>query len=231
MNRSWVPPGLKARLPRPVKAKLAMVPLIGPPVDSITTMSVTGPVGPLSLTVTVLVEALMLAALKWAPAAGVDGSRKKSLVVPKFSAPGERTLPQIATDLQVIGQVPEDLNGLYVRNGPNAFYPPQWRYHAYDGDGMLHAFDASDTNLGGRPILSYIPDPVFANLPNWSSVNGAKVQSFVDGSPFVGDVKVSAIRSTHIPGHASYRVDTPAGSVVIGGDATNDVLTPPRSHS
>jgi ribonuclease Z len=44
-------------------------------------------------------------------------------------------------------------------------------------------------------------------------------------------VKVSAIRSTHIPGHASYRVDTPAGSVVIGGDATNDVLTQPRKHS
>ena len=37
-----------------------------------------------------------------------------------------------------------------------------------------------------------------------------------------GDVKVSAIRSTHIAGHASYRVDTPAGSVVIGGDAGND---------
>ncbi len=47
----------------------------------------------------------------------------------------------------------------------------------------------------------------------------------------LGDVKVSAIRSTHIPGHASYRIDTPAGSVVIGGDATNDVLAPPRSHS
>ena len=47
----------------------------------------------------------------------------------------------------------------------------------------------------------------------------------------LGDVKVSAIRSTHIPGHASYRVDTSAGSVVIGGDATNDVLTQPRKHS
>jgi ribonuclease Z len=46
-----------------------------------------------------------------------------------------------------------------------------------------------------------------------------------------GDVKVSAIRSTHIPGHASYRVDTPAGSVVIGGDAGNDVLAPPRASS
>lgn len=46
-----------------------------------------------------------------------------------------------------------------------------------------------------------------------------------------GDIKVSAIRSTHIPGHASYRIDTAAGSVVIGGDATNDVLAPPRAHS
>jgi ribonuclease Z len=46
-----------------------------------------------------------------------------------------------------------------------------------------------------------------------------------------GDVRVSAIRSNHIAGHASYRVDTPAGSVVIGGDASNDVAAPPRAHS
>ncbi len=46
-----------------------------------------------------------------------------------------------------------------------------------------------------------------------------------------GDVKVRAIRSTHIPGHASYRVDTPAGSVVIGGDAGNDTPAPPRVSS
>jgi ribonuclease Z len=46
-----------------------------------------------------------------------------------------------------------------------------------------------------------------------------------------GDVKVSAIRSTHIAGHASYRVDTPAGSVIIGGDAGNDVPAPPRASS
>jgi ribonuclease Z len=46
-----------------------------------------------------------------------------------------------------------------------------------------------------------------------------------------GDLKVNAIRSAHIAGHASYRVDTPAGSVVIGGDAGNDVPAPPRSSS
>ena len=46
-----------------------------------------------------------------------------------------------------------------------------------------------------------------------------------------GDVRVSAIRSTHIAGHVSYRVDTPAGSVVIGGDAGNDKPAPPRDTS
>jgi ribonuclease Z len=46
-----------------------------------------------------------------------------------------------------------------------------------------------------------------------------------------GEVRVSAIRSTHIAGHASYRVDTPAGSVVIGGDASNDTPEPPRLTS
>jgi len=46
-----------------------------------------------------------------------------------------------------------------------------------------------------------------------------------------GDVKVTAVRSTHIPGNASYRVDTPAGSVVIGGDAVNDTLAPRRKWS
>lgn len=45
------------------------------------------------------------------------------------------------------------------------------------------------------------------------------------------DVTVSAIGSTHIAGHASYRVDTPAGSVVIGGDAGNDTRKPPRAMS
>ena len=47
----------------------------------------------------------------------------------------------------------------------------------------------------------------------------------------LGDVKVSAIRSTHMAGNVSYRVDTPAGSVVIGGDAVNDNQGPSRSTS
>lgn len=47
----------------------------------------------------------------------------------------------------------------------------------------------------------------------------------------LGEVEVMAINSRHIPGHASYRVNTPAGSVVIGGDAGNDKPAPPRQAS
>jgi len=46
-----------------------------------------------------------------------------------------------------------------------------------------------------------------------------------------GDVTVSAVASRHVAGHLSYRVDTPAGSVVIGGDAGNDKPAPPRDSS
>jgi len=46
-----------------------------------------------------------------------------------------------------------------------------------------------------------------------------------------GEVTVSAIGSIHIPGHLSYRVDSPAGSVVIGGDAGNKISKPPRENS
>lgn len=46
-----------------------------------------------------------------------------------------------------------------------------------------------------------------------------------------GEVVVSAIASRHVPGHVSYRIDTPAGSVVIGGDASNDTPMPPRESS
>jgi ribonuclease Z len=46
-----------------------------------------------------------------------------------------------------------------------------------------------------------------------------------------GDVTVKAIKSRHVAGHASYRVDTPAGSVVVGGDAGNDSPKPPRATS
>ena len=46
-----------------------------------------------------------------------------------------------------------------------------------------------------------------------------------------GAVTVSAIGTVHIAGSLAYRVDTPAGSVVIGGDAGNSRSEPRREAS
>jgi len=46
-----------------------------------------------------------------------------------------------------------------------------------------------------------------------------------------GEVSVTAIGTTHIAGSLAYRVNTPAGAVVIGGDAGNSKPAPPRDSS
>lgn len=43
-----------------------------------------------------------------------------------------------AETLEVIGQLPPELAGMFVRNGPNPQFTPIGAYHWFDGDGMLH---------------------------------------------------------------------------------------------
>ncbi len=67
-------------------------------------------------------------------------------------APVMQELSVTLTDIQ--GQVPTDLNGLYVRNGPNRRFEAPGRYHWFDGDGMLHAlrFDRGQVSYQNRWI-------------------------------------------------------------------------------
>jgi carotenoid cleavage dioxygenase-like enzyme len=43
-----------------------------------------------------------------------------------------------ATDLDVIGELPTDLDGVYLRNTENPVFDSIGRYHPFDGDGMVH---------------------------------------------------------------------------------------------
>jgi carotenoid cleavage dioxygenase-like enzyme len=50
-----------------------------------------------------------------------------------------------AADLPVIGRIPDDLRGVYLRNGPNPKFTPLGSYtYPYDGDGMIHGIWLAD---------------------------------------------------------------------------------------
>ena len=50
------------------------------------------------------------------------------------------------------GALPRELDGTYVRNGPNPQFAPAGQYHWFDGDGMLHAvrFDGGRASYRNR---------------------------------------------------------------------------------
>ncbi len=54
--------------------------------------------------------------------------------------------------LPVTGEIPADLNGVYLRNGPNPRFEPKGEYHPFDGDGMLHSahFDRGRVTIRNR---------------------------------------------------------------------------------
>jgi carotenoid cleavage dioxygenase-like enzyme len=56
----------------------------------------------------------------------------------------------IADDLEVVGEIPRDLDGAYLRNGPNPVFQPRGRYHWFDGDGMVHAIEFQDGKAAYR---------------------------------------------------------------------------------
>ncbi len=52
------------------------------------------------------------------------------------------------------GEIPRDLSGMFIANGPNQRFKPVNRYHYYDGDAMLNAilFDEGKATFNGRWI-------------------------------------------------------------------------------
>lgn len=50
-------------------------------------------------------------------------------------------------DLVVTGSIPPDLKGTFFRNGPNPQFVHSEKYHLFDGDGMVHAFEFSEKRI------------------------------------------------------------------------------------
>ena len=127
-------------------------------------------------------------------------------------------------DLAVQGELPDDLRGTYVRNGPNPLFPPLGSYtYPLEGDAMLHALHVDDD---GRPATAtascghrssrveqqaghalwaglmtpYLPGP---DVVPEQYANDFKPQPFINivhhGGPLVGDVGGRSALGGHQP--------------------------------
>lgn len=107
-----------------------------------------------------------------------------------------------ADDLEIIGELPAALDGVYMRNGANPAFAPVTRYHLFDGDGMLHEVELHDgraryrNRFVGSKGLRYeqrVGHAVFGGL-------GEFVMPPADVLAEVGMMKNTA--NTHIVRHA-----------------------------
>ena len=94
-----------------------------------------------------------------------------------------------ATGMEVIGEIPPDIDGVYLRNTENPVHEPIGRYHPFDGDGMLHVMSFADGRAEYRNrfvrtsgIVHVIdPDGVFLELVGRIARRGPQPQP--DGCP------------------------------------------------
>ena len=82
-----------------------------------------------------------------------------------------------ADDLAVIGQVPAELDGVYLRNTENPVMPALGRYHPFDGDGMVHAirFARGRASYRNRFVRTLgLAAELEAGEPLWAGIGRAR---------------------------------------------------------
>jgi carotenoid cleavage dioxygenase-like enzyme len=111
-----------------------------------------------------------------------------------------------ATELEVIGTVPERLAGVYLRNTQNPVHQPRGTYHPFDGDAMLHLlrFDHGrveyrnrfvrtlgfrEEQAAGRALYAgLIDNPKLAERPGWGARGGLRDTAATDVIVHAGSV-------------------------------------------
>ncbi|WP_204114512.1 carotenoid oxygenase family protein [Shimia biformata] len=122
-------------------------------------------------------------------------------------------------DLQVIGEVPKDLQGMYVRNGHNQVHDPIGKYHPFDGDGMLHAIWFNEGKVeyrnrytrttgflaeqaAGKSLWPGIIEPKKYGRRGWGSIGKMKDNSGTDVAVHAGKIIVAMSQCSE-----GYRLD------------------------
>ncbi|MDJ0844221.1 carotenoid oxygenase family protein [Crocosphaera sp.] len=78
-----------------------------------------------------------------------------------------------ANNLTVIGEIPRNLKGMFLRNGPNPQFSPIGQYHWFDGDGMIHGVQIEEGTASYRNRFVQTPGYNLekeANQPLWTGM-------------------------------------------------------------
>ena len=132
--------------------------------------------------------------------------------------------------LRVIGEIPRDLDGLFVRNHHNQIHEPLGTYHPFDGDGMLHAMRFQDgratyrnrfvrttgfyaEEAAGRSLWPGMLRPDLAQRRGWGAMGAMKDNAGTDVKCHAGKLLASMSQ-----GSEPWRLD-PITLETIGPDA------------
>ena len=134
-------------------------------------------------------------------------------------------------DAEVIGEIPRDIDGVYVRTGENPVHEPIGRYHPFDGDGFLHAMSFKNGRASyrsrfvrttaflaeqeaGRALWAGLMEPPHKSTrPGWGAQGSLKDASSTDVVVHAGKVL-----STFYQCGEAYRLD-PFTLETLGIDA------------
>ena len=111
-----------------------------------------------------------------------------------------------ATDMPVIGKIPDDIDGVYIRNTENPVHQAIGRYHPFDGDGMIHAISfkdgkaeyrnrfvrtkgfAAEQEAGHALWAGLLEHPSRSTRPGWGAQENLKDSSSTDVIVHAGQV-------------------------------------------
>lgn len=114
-----------------------------------------------------------------------------------------------ADDMEVIGEIPSDIDGIYVRNTENPVHDSIGRYHPFDGDGMIHAIRIKDGKASYRNRFVRTEGLAAEQEeagPLWAGIMGKPGESKRPGWGAHGAVKDSS--STDVVVHAGKILST-----------------------
>ncbi len=132
-----------------------------------------------------------------------------------------------ADDMEVIGTIPGDIDGIYIRNTENPVHDSIGRYHPFDGDAMLHMMRISggkatyrnrfvrtegfeaEAKAGGPLWAGIMGNPADSKRPGWGAHGGVKDSTSTDVVVHAGQ-----ILSTFWQCGEGYRIDPTTGATI-----------------